>query len=720
MSTICLLMLFTSAGFAQVPAKEQRRNLMQDFNQRYNNRWEIQWSEATGTPAAILGYKLSAYSGTPEQIVRQFLHDEKGMLGIESVDKNLKLEVTRYTSRGGTCILFTQVYQGVPVLNSGYLVAVDDDKNIYYLSGDYYPEVSLNVSPVLLASDIVKIVESDLAGSTIEKVSDPVLSILAEVDITTEKYTLVYRVEATTSQPIDIWRYTINANDGSMIEKISLIEKVNGNGDVYLTNPLHGSIVNRIIHGLRDISPRKLDGDNAIVLNDSTSEASSPSGSFVYSASNTHFDEVMAYYHGDEFERWLIGKGMETGRVGKVTIHTENLSYYAAANSSSRIIYFSDGEAFPGLRNPTREAAVIVHEYMHVVSQTYNSLDQNSRAEAMDEAYSDYFGLAYTNQFFSTSTMGEYIDEPGGKVYRRELINSNMWEEFETIDLEPNYVTEEHDRCVIFSGALWDFRRDSDVSSSIADELVLESLIYLDSYPEFYDGRNALKTAAIASGYSQYTDDIDAAFNNHHIYPPVTATISGPSGLYYQQWASWWVTPSGGTGSYTYQWSVNLDGSGTWQDLGTAQIQYYQMGTVGFTLRCVVTSGGQYASPGKYVAYLGGLRKEKTEEETALLLPTEFELEQNYPNPFNPETVIQYALPENGYVTLSILNVMGQSIRTVVNAHKTAGYHNITWDGRDESGAEVASGIYFYRILVRPDVVETSQFEAVRKMTLLQ
>jgi hypothetical protein len=72
---------------------------------------------------------------------------------------------------------------------------------------------------------------------------------------------------------------------------------------------------------------------------------------------------------------------------------------------------------------------------------------------------------------------------------------------------------------------------------------------------------------------------------------------------------------------------------------------------------------------------------------------TEFRLEQNYPNPFNPSTVIRYALPSAGQVTLKIFNVLGQEVLTLVNGYQAAGTYSAVMDGRG-----LASGVYFYRL----------------------
>jgi len=712
--------------------KAERRRLAWEFNQQNGNRWQIHWNRVTGTPASILGYKTDSYSGSPNAIARQFLRDEKSMFGIESIDRDLKLDVIHDGPQGSTTVLFSQEYKGVRILNSGYLVAVDQTGRVYYVSGDYFPEISVAVTPSLSPTGIVSVIESDLAGVRIENITKPTLLILPEVETDAARYTLVYRANATTKQPDDKWRYTIDASDGAIIEKTSLIERINGNGDVYETNPNHGGIVNRTLLGLKNISPRKLDGDNVKVINDSTSEASSSSATFVYATNNTHFDEVMAYYHSDEFERWLIGKGLGTNKVGKVTIHTEDTDpdRYAATNSSARIIYFSDGEAvkFNGLRNPTREAGVVAHEYMHVVSETFNSLNQSGgdppgQPAAMDEAYSDYFGVAYTNQFFSDATMGEYIDEPGGKVWKRELINSHTFSEFNFIDLEPNNVTEQHDRSVIFSGALWDFRRDNNVNSSIADDIVLASFVYLDNSPSFLDGRDILKTAAIAAGKSSYLDDIDDAFAQHRI-PLLTAYIWGPGLVYPGQQNTWTAGVDGDLGSISYQWYIKYQGSSTWTSLGsgTSVVQTFYQSYQTHQFKLVINSNGQSAEDIQTVVVWGGGFKAGVESTlgTTAQIPKKFALHSNYPNPFNPETTIRLELPTPAKVVFTIFDLRGAKVRALKRGALAAGYHTFSWDGKDERGLQLPSGVYFYRFEAKTTASGQTTFVKNGKMTLLR
>jgi hypothetical protein len=97
------------------------------------------------------------------------------------------------------------------------------------------------------------------------------------------------------------------------------------------------------------------------------------------------------------------------------------------------------------------------------------------------------------------------------------------------------------------------------------------------------------------------------------------------------------------------------------------------------------------------------------------ILPKAFALSQNYPNPFNPSTTIAFDIPEDkeAFVRLKVYNIRGQLVRTLVNETMVEGSHKIEWDGKDNNGRYVSSGVYFYRI-------QTGEFSKTRKMVILK
>jgi len=94
-------------------------------------------------------------------------------------------------------------------------------------------------------------------------------------------------------------------------------------------------------------------------------------------------------------------------------------------------------------------------------------------------------------------------------------------------------------------------------------------------------------------------------------------------------------------------------------------------------------------------------------------LPTVYSLSPNYPNPFNPTTTIEYSIPTSGNVELAIYNAAGQKVRTLVSEHQSASFFKTVWDGRNDMGESVGSGIYFYRLV-------SGNFSKIQKMTLIK
>ncbi|HEX2962410.1 MAG TPA: FlgD immunoglobulin-like domain containing protein [Ignavibacteriales bacterium] len=93
--------------------------------------------------------------------------------------------------------------------------------------------------------------------------------------------------------------------------------------------------------------------------------------------------------------------------------------------------------------------------------------------------------------------------------------------------------------------------------------------------------------------------------------------------------------------------------------------------------------------------------------------PSDYKLSQNYPNPFNPETKIEFAMRNNGMVKLVVYNILGQAVRTLVNEDMKAGTYSVSFNGRDNYGNQLASGMYIYSL-------ETSSMKITKKMMLLK
>jgi len=93
------------------------------------------------------------------------------------------------------------------------------------------------------------------------------------------------------------------------------------------------------------------------------------------------------------------------------------------------------------------------------------------------------------------------------------------------------------------------------------------------------------------------------------------------------------------------------------------------------------------------------------------LAPTEVTLEDNFPNPFNPVTTIRFGLPKTQHVTIAVYSVTGAKVIGVLDADLAEGYHQVSWNGVDQSNNPVASGIYIYEL-------RTKNRRLIKKMLL--
>ena len=96
-----------------------------------------------------------------------------------------------------------------------------------------------------------------------------------------------------------------------------------------------------------------------------------------------------------------------------------------------------------------------------------------------------------------------------------------------------------------------------------------------------------------------------------------------------------------------------------------------------------------------------------------LSIPEVFALHQNYPNPFNTITTLRYDLPENSYVNVTIYDMLGREIRTLVNSTQDAGFKSVIWNATNDYGKPVSAGVYLYQI-------RAGEFVQTKKMVLLK
>ena len=114
-----------------------------------------------------------------------------------------------------------------------------------------------------------------------------------------------------------------------------------------------------------------------------------------------------------------------------------------------------------------------------------------------------------------------------------------------------------------------------------------------------------------------------------------------------------------------------------------------------------------------YDLLMNQIINQEEKEELPVEIPEKTQLLSNYPNPFNPSTTISFDLSADGNVVIDIFNIRGQKVKTLVNEHFNAGTHNVVWNGFDDNGRNVSSGVYFFKM-------QTEGFTSTRRMVMMK
>lgn|GEM_PF-4357632 len=466
-------------------------------------------------------------------------------------------------------------------------------------------------------------------------------------------------------------------------------------------------------------------------------------GTFFYDPDDPRFDEFMVYFHAQrrfltdflyvleyDIYRYLAEEGQITARVHYPYVYGRWAG--AGADPPSNLLWFThEGPwyRYPFEKNDlAKESDVIYHEYMHLV--TYDLvggwLYDPGQEKAMNEAYSDFMACS-----FDDNPRFEQYTIPGINTFLRTCDNTyTMDEHWDYWDWE-----EDHNRSQIYSGALWDLRESLGIYSFngryIAEILALESLSHLDTDSNFLDGKDAMLASDILRFGGAHLLTIRSTFHSRDIGEELPSAPSFTWARWEQHYElmalhlKWTRNPdievvtryklerATGAGPFSLRAYVSQPSSGSivefWDYISKPAEEYryrvcaenaYGFGPYSEIIH-VYTVGG------------GGGGPERVALDIERTAPDSLVLDPNYPNPFYPSTQIKFGLPSTSHVRLQIMNVRGQTVRVLVDEEKPAGWFTVTWDGKNESGREVASGIYLY-------LIEADNKKILKRLTFIR
>ena len=445
------------------------------------------------------GRRLEAMGGTlsrpirlpPAEVARAFLRQYAELLGVRSDRADLEFEPVDFRRLDSTSdspsssARTTRHYRfawkpgGVPVDGAFVDIHLGPDGTVS-LVGSSLPAVDRFAGRFLVSGPAARdAARSALRGDLrIVPAEAPTQCWKAEDGVARA----AWRVRQFAHQPVGAWETLIDAETGRELSRANRADfndpqpPFTGRGQVYLHHPLVSPLT---IEPLPNLTHDTLEGLYAGIQNEDHFPSRSSTGQHVWPPENTHFDEVMAYYHVNRAHDFYtgIGGGEVASKPINVCVHygddLDNAYYMPWAG----FIVFGDGARYHPL---SREESVIYHEYAHAIVDRIKPL-RGPAGSALNEAQADYFAATQTDD----PKIGEYVVSKMNRPYMRLIQNTNHYPE----DLE----CEPHHDSLIWSGALWDLRECCGAAD--IDRLVFRSLYYSKDEMTWADGLAALLQA---------------------------------------------------------------------------------------------------------------------------------------------------------------------------------------------------------------------------------
>lgn len=531
-----LFLLSFSISFAQVLPTTNQVKAWNEFNNKYDGKFEIVWHKKTGTPKIIMGYKTEKtdmIKNGPLTVILDFFKNNERIFkireGIDNFVTTFKKE--RYNSYH---IQLMQTYKNLNVYTGGYKVSLTKDGSISMLNGRFYSDINIDTIPsITIKSGIQKGIDYlNINTNFIQKNGELVIYPDGR------NYRLSYKIDLYYPKEREHWLVFVDAQTQDVINKYDLVYRINGKGRVYPSDPGHsdtvtvtfeeltgngyleGTYIDSVCHGFWEDGflewYRAYNQNNEFIY--TPSDTSSPD--------NSYFNDANVYYHVTKYIKYYIKNIDNSFNLGgKITAFC-NDPLGPAAFCAYKLIVFSNG--FNRSGNPSgpsydsaKKEEIIYHEVQHIVTYVQGLTGTSDETNALKEAYSDYFAGSYTN----SDTCGEWVVRYGGNdpynnpPHCRILDNSAVTFNYENFDEvsygELNPEGDCHANGMIFSGALWDLRQE--LGQMVTDDITYLGLDYMDSNADFEDAFYAIRSADLTYYGGWHIDDITDVFNNRGI-----------------------------------------------------------------------------------------------------------------------------------------------------------------------------------------------------------
>ncbi|MBF0499610.1 MAG: M36 family metallopeptidase [Candidatus Riflebacteria bacterium] len=457
------------------------------------------------TLESLAGQLASPVKTTDRRVVAlKFMRDNATLFGLSDTFSGSDLRLSESRSLENSAhFIFQPMAAGLPVFDARIDVHVGRS-GVVELVGNTFPGL-------VDAAGSFTISEADAQAVALRRVgvtkADSDINCDSGIFVTEKRHGVpARRVCFACQTPPGDWEVTVDGSNGTILElrnRAMFLDTASFSGQVYLHHPLSSPLT---IEPLADLNTGNLgSGTSCSVENQGHMGAWPTKGVFLFDPSNTHFDEVNAYFHISRMHDWYATMGFDRPQIG-VLVHAgydlDNAYYTSYANA----IYIGDGgDRFYPL---AREESVMYHEYAHAVVDKIVPLRGNE-GDAMNEGQADYFACSFSGE----PRIGEYVASKMNRPYLRTVENKTHYPE--DIKHEP------HDDGQIWSATLWDLRNK--IGASVSDLIIFKSYFVMKAEPNFVDGLLAMLQVDKDNFGGVYHNAIVEVFQNRGI------TFSGPN-----------------------------------------------------------------------------------------------------------------------------------------------------------------------------------------------
>ena len=449
--------------------------------------------DKTGAVQTLVGDLAAPGAGTAESRATAFL---AGQLGLPVNARGADALTVERVQDSGTArhVTFAHRVQGIRVRGETVAVHVTPDGAVSALMGTYHP-AAVSADAVAVDASAATARASAYLGVTGLRAPVKTERVFVPVDGTLVP---AWEVKMASARPLGDFEMVVDARNGAMLGGENRLAHATGTGSSYEHHPLAGDATTVSLPDMDDSGT--LTGAYAKVLNAKGAGATSATHEYNFQPDDTHFDEVMVYYHLQKIHAYFAGIGFhDRDKPMEATVHYgdayDNAFYSPWADNLS----FGDGNQ---LNDLSKEDTVMYHEYTHAVSGSICDLS-GEEGGAMNEGYSDYFACNLIND----DKIGVWVMHKLGKPWMRIMNNKAHYPE----DIHH----EVHADSAIFSGSVWDLR--TAIGPEKANLIVHKSRYYLGDSPDFARALEGCLAADKDLNAGANAAAIRAAFEGHGV-----------------------------------------------------------------------------------------------------------------------------------------------------------------------------------------------------------